>query len=114
MRSNKKDGSTYVPVYGYYVQSSKVFRTISRGTATSGSSTFLCKGTTREKDLYYAIHKYNCRKANSSTLVVKISDLYDYSKSNEYTGVAGVAINTMYKAQEAGYLTKYYVKVMKD
>lgn len=111
MRSNSSVGSTYVPTYGYYVQSSAVFRNISRGGSISGTAAFPNSGTTRERDLYYGIHNFYWRKSSAGTRTVKITDLYDYAKSNEYTGVAGVAVNTMYAAQQAGYLTKYYVNI---
>ena len=41
---------------------------------------------------------------------LNVSDRYDYA-SGDYTGVAGVAVNTMYQAQQAGILVPYYVKI---
>lgn len=54
---------------------------------------------------------YNYTKTISlSNSSLNVSDRYDYA-SGDYTGVAGVAVNTMYQAQQAGILVPYYVKI---
>lgn len=112
MRDNKTLDSSYTPVYGYYVQASSVFRNISNGTSTSGSATFPNQGSTKEKDCYYAIHKFTYTKSSPSSKVVKINDRYDFAYDKDhYNGLAGIAVTSMYSAQVYGELTPYIVKI---
>ena len=48
------------------------------------------------------------RQANSRQ--VTITDTYDYDSTKNYEGIAGIAINAMYKAQQDGYLTPFKIK----
>lgn len=110
MNKNKSLDSTYTPTYGYLVKSSEVFQAIANGSKTAGSAGFENNGTTVDKDLYYAIHLFNYTKPSPDSKTVQISDRYDYASGN-YSGVAGVAINTMKAAQDAGVLIPFYTEI---
>ena len=64
----------------------------------------------RERDCYYAIHKFNFSKPSANSRQVTITDTYDYDSTKNYEGIAGIAINAMYKAQHDGYLTPFKIK----
>lgn len=109
MKSNTILDSEYIPIYGGNVCESSVFQTISNGQETSGSSAFPNSGGKNDMDLYYAIHAFSFTKSGNYTII--ISDRYDFASDKEYTSIAGVAISKMYKAQQDGYLTPFYVKI---
>ncbi len=108
--SNGEVDSQYTPVNKDIITTSTVFQQIKTGSSLSGSSAFPNSGTTQDKDLYYAIHAFNYLKSPTGR-VVNISDRYDYAKSNNYPSIAGVAVNWMYNAQEAGVLTPFITSV---
>lgn len=111
-RNNTTINSNYTPSYGYLCNGSPLLAQIWKDSTTSGSGVFPKSGTaTALLDLYYAIHAFNYTKTISlSNSSLNVSDRYDYA-SGDYTGVAGVAVNTMYQAQQAGILVPYYVKI---
>ncbi|MGS5022292.1 hypothetical protein [Paenibacillus sp. JJ1683] len=76
------------------------------GPSGSGSATFSKGSTTKDDDLYYALHKYNYSWKNGS---ITITDRYDYDVNPEYNGIAGTAVNTMYLAQTLGVIVPYTV-----
>lgn len=96
--------SSYSPAYGSRVKSSSVTQRILASPARSGSGVFPNSGGQIDKDLYYAIHRFNWTK-NPSFL---ISDVYNF-EIGQYSGLAGTAVNAMYFAQQEGYLTPYQV-----
>lgn len=110
-RDNTKLDSSYIPTNGNLVKKSSVFKNIANGTGTKGSASFENSGSTEEKDLYYAIHSFNWTKSSKTSKTVKISDRYDYKAGDHNGGIAGVAIDTMAKAQDAGVIVPYYVNI---
>ena len=104
--------SKYYPNYGYRCAGSPVTLGIWNSSGNfSGSGIFPKNAfaSAELNDLYYAIHKFNYKKYfSSSGNYLEISDRYDYA-SGDYTGVAGVAIQTMYQAQQAGVIVPYQV-----
>lgn len=109
MRSNTVLDSEYIPLHGGKVCESTVFQAILESQAASGSSVFPNTGNQNDKDLYYAIHKFDYTRIGNYTLL--ISDRYDFASDKAYTSIAGIAISKMYKAQQDGYLTPFYVKI---
>jgi hypothetical protein len=107
---NKNQNSIYHPVHGDIVGYSPVMRKIAKSSKKKGSSAFENEGNTQQKDIFYAIHLFNWVKSGSSPMFININDAYDYEKG-DYASIAGVAVNTMYRAQEAGVLTKYTVSI---
>lgn len=110
-RDNNQLNSTYVPVYGDRIKASDVTgRIMASNKDSSGSAAFENSGNAVEKDLYYAIHNFNYTfKKVGHTFT--LTDRYDYALSGEYTGVAGIAIDKMFEAQQMHVLVPYYVKI---
>ena len=111
-RDNDQVDSLYGPEYGYICAESPVVANIWNSSKFDGSSVFPYNYWDKSdlKDLYYAIHEFKYYKyINPSSLLIR--DRYDYTNKKEYHGVAGVAINTMYKAQAAGIIVPYQVVI---
>lgn len=112
MKANKVKYSNYVPVNGSIVKQSEKFKNVANGTSTSGGIEFTNSGSKTDKDLYYAIHNCDYTKPNKDSKTVTITDLYDFGGGdNIYDGIAGTAVNAMTRAQNAGYLTQFYVTI---
>lgn len=109
-KDNTVLNSNYYPANGQRVKSSSTFTNIAKGTKTSGSASFANTGNTEQKDLYYAIHSFNWTKSSANSRTVTIRDRYDFAPG-DYSGIAGIAVDTMYKAQEAGVIIPYYVNI---
>lgn len=109
-KKNNKLYSIYYPKYGDRVKKSQVFKDIKKNNKTKGSARFPNKGNTNDKDLYYAIHNFNYVKYPK---IIHISDIYDYGEG-DYKSVAGVAIETMRRAQAAGVIVPYRVYIVID
>lgn len=105
--SNNSPGSNYKPYNGSRVASSPVWGKIRAGSATSGSSTFTLTGSVVQKDLHYAINKFKWTKSGSK---ISLRDLYDFAPG-DYNGIAGIAVNTMYLAQQAGVIVPFYTRI---
>lgn len=107
--TNTTLNSTYHPLQatGSRVQASPVFTAIKTSDESSGTAAFPNTGDTVQKDLYYAIHAFSWTKASG---LVTIRDRYDFAPGDS-TSIAGVAVNTMYEAQQAGVLIPYYVVI---
>lgn len=111
-RDNNRLDSVYSPVNGNRINASGVVGRLKSGkNSTSGSGVFENTGSTVEKDLYYAIHCFNYT-FDAQKHIFTLTDRYDYAFSDEYTGVAGVAVNEMFLAQQNGVLVPYYVKIV--
>lgn len=107
-KDNKVLDSTYSPYYGQRVRDSSVLTTIRNTSQTSGSAAFPETSGTVNMDLYYAIHTF--RWVKRSPAWIYILDRYDFGLG-DYAGLAGIAINAMYNAQQAGVLTPYEVSI---
>lgn len=113
MKKNTSTSNIYTPIHGSNVRESKIFKEISAGSSTSGSSAFPKSGNTNDLDLYYAIHGFSYTKQTPGSITVTILDYYDYSDENtHYTTIEGAAVDAMYKAQQAGYVVPYTVKIV--
>lgn len=63
-----------------------------------------------DTDLYDAIHSFDFFKSSPSSRVVNIFDTYDFEHDEDaYNTIPGIAVETMYRAQEAGVLKPYFV-----
>lgn len=109
-KGNTTLNSNYYPTNGSRVKQSSVFQNIAKGTKTSGSASFPNSGNTVDKDLYYAIHDFDFTKPSASSRTVTIRDRYDFAPG-DYSGIAGIAVDTMYQAQQAGVIIPYYVNI---
>ncbi len=106
-RDNEVLDSTYEPVNGGLAAQSDVVAGIMAGTDQAGSGIFPGGDTVLDQDLYYAIHGFNYTKENG---ILHIYDRYDYAPTDGGS-IGGIAINMMYKAQEAGVLVPYQVSI---
>ena len=109
-KNNTEINSNYYPTNGQRVKSSPTFANIAKGNKIVGSANFENSGNTAQKDLYYAIHTFSWIKPSASSRTVIILDRYDFAPG-DYNGVAGIAIDTMYKAQQAGVIIPYFVNI---
>ena len=107
-QDNTNSDAVYYPYYASRVTTSPVVARIMLGSETSGSDAFPNSGNQYTIDLYYAIHAFDWTK-NPVQLVV--TDYYDFAPG-DYDGIAGIAVNTMYLAQEAGVLTPFHVTII--
>lgn len=110
MKANKSLNSEYNPTHGDIVRQSSVFTDIAYGHVPTGSGEFPNQGNKTDQDLYNAIHFFDYVKSGPNSKTVTITDRYDYAPNNPES-IAGVAMDMMYKAQEAGYLTPFYTKI---
>lgn len=108
---NKNSNSYYSPINGSKVTQSPVFKKLkSKPYRSTGTDYFSNSGTTSQRDLYYAIHKFRWERASSGYLIIR--DYYDFEKG-KYGGIQGVAVNAMYNAQKVGYLTPFNITISK-
>lgn len=105
--NNNTLDSVYWPNAGGRVTSSGVFWSIKNGRSTSGSAAFPNSGSGPERDLYYAIHAFSWKKSGGT---VTIMDRYDF-QPGLYSGIQGVAVNTMFEAQKAGVIVPFQVRI---
>lgn len=108
---DRSTGGQYTPFFASQTNGTSEYvrlrnKVQSSGPSGSGSATFSKGSTTKDNDLYYALHKYNYSWKNGS---VTITDRYDYDVNPEYNGIAGTAVNTMYLAQTLGVIVPYTV-----
>lgn len=106
-RENKVHNSLYTPINGYRVKQSPVYSKIMKLSSRSGTDAFPNSGTVAQRDLYYAIHKFSWSKHNNKLTII---DKYDFEKG-KYAGIAGVAVNAMYEAQQQGVITPFGIKI---
>lgn len=106
---NNKVDSIYRPYNNELVKASPVFRKIKIGRQTHGSDSFPNTGSRLERDLYYSIHSFRWTKKN---YMVTIMDRYDFAYGS-YSGLAGIAVNTMYLAQQAGVVVPFQLRITK-
>lgn len=107
-QDNDSLDSNYQPYFGNRVHASQEFRDIKIGSSTSGTGNFRNRGSVIERDLYYGIHLFEYEKSGSQ---VVIKDRYDFAYG-DYDGLAGIAVNTMYLAQELGVITPFYTIIV--
>lgn len=97
--------TTYSSRYNLRIRESAVFADIVAGSANSGSDAFPNEGGAIDQDLYFAIHAFDWSKVGGGLLVVQ--DVYDFERDGDYSGIVGVAVNSMADAQAAGILVPY-------
>ncbi|WP_019913049.1 hypothetical protein [Paenibacillus sp. HW567] len=99
-------GGSYTPYYKSQANGTAELARLRTTQSGSGSGAFSKGSSTKDNDLYYAIHNYNYNWRNGT---VSITDRYDYAVNPEYQGIAGTAVNTMYLAQQSGVIVPYTV-----
>ena len=106
-RNNTDENRTYVPSNQRIVQNSSVVRDLIDAGRPRGSGEFPASGNL---DLYYSIHLFNYTRTTGR---FTLTDVYDYEHGDESYGdsIAQVANDTMARAQAAGILFPYTVRV---
>lgn len=114
-RDNNVVDSTYYPEYGYICNESPAIGAIWAKKDFNGSSIFSKNAFSSKdaKDLYYSIKHFDWVKHLSldGNSYLEIKDRYDFDNKSEHTGVAGVAVEVMYQAQEAGVIVPFQVRI---
>lgn len=101
------NGGSYSPYYKSQANgTAELARLRTTQSTGSGSGAFAKGSSTKDNDLYYAIHNYNYKWNNGT---VSITDRYDYAVNADYEGIAGTAVNTMWLAQSKGVIVPFLV-----
>lgn len=106
-RDNDVLDSAYTPSNtALMIQTTKYAELCSNG-LTSGTANFVKTGATVDDDFYYAIHACSYTKDTANNTIT-VTDRYDFAP-NDWSDIQGVAVDTMYKAQEAGVIVPFQV-----
>ena len=101
--------SAYTPSNGaLMLQTAKYTELCSNG-LTSGTANFVKTGATVDDDFYYAIHACSYTKDTEANTIT-VTDRYDFAP-NDWSDIQGVAVDTMYKAQEAGVIVPFQLSI---
>lgn len=106
-RDNDVLDSSYTPTNTALVTQSTLYAELVSNGLASGSDAFEKTGATVDDDLYYAIHGFSYTKDTANNTLT-ITDRYDFAP-NDWSDIQGVAVDMMYKAQEAGTIVPYQV-----
>lgn len=108
-RDNNVLDSSYIPSNGALMnQTAKYTELCSNGLA-SGTANFVKTGATVDDDFYYAIHACSYTKDIENNTIT-VTDRYDFAP-NDWDDIQGVAVDTMYKAQEAGVIVPFQLSI---
>lgn len=111
-KENTVLNSNYTPNFGARAMHAEVSKQIANNTDVSGNASFEPGDRPVDMDLYYAIHSFSYTKSFPTARVYYLRDRYDYAPQDyEYGDLAGFAVDTMYKAQEAGVITPFYTNI---
>lgn len=105
---NKSTDIAFSPTYGSRIRSSNIVTSINKNRNAAGSAEFPNSGNTTQRDLYYAIRKFNW-KTNRG--VFTLTDRYDFAADKNYPSVQGFAVNIAYIMQLNGYITPFTVVI---
>lgn len=108
-KNNDVVDSFYSPSYGYLVKQTTVYNSVYNNGGISGSSSFNKTGRTVDDDFYYAIHSFNYYR-DTTHRTLEFNDRYDYAVA-DYNSIQGVAVNTMYNAQQAGVIVPFRLTI---
>lgn len=108
-KENEVLDSFYNPVYKTLISQTTEYKRLYESGSRSGSSSFEKTGKTVDDDFYYAIHCFTYYRDTNHHMFL-IYDRYDYAVA-DYSSIQGVAVNTMYKAQEAGVIVPFKIEM---
>lgn len=74
---------------------------------TSGTANFVKTGITVDDNFYYAIHACSYTKDMVNNTIT-VTDRYDFAP-NDWSDIHGVAVDTMYEAQQAGIIVPFWI-----
>lgn len=115
--TNLNPNTVYYPYFGYVVVETTTYATVRYKVLEylyygiyigSEPVEFNLKGYIHDDDLYYALH--GCTYAWNYSPIITFRDYYDFAPGR-YDGLAGIAVNTMWMAQEFGTIVPFYVYI---
>lgn len=108
-RDNKSYNSYYYPLHASLVKQSPVFTQLRNGSLNSGTSAFSNEGTTAQRDLYYAIHRFSWAKMWGT---IHIYDTYNFELDLNYNNLfVAIGVNVMVLAQGYKIITPFKMEI---
>lgn len=93
------------------VKKTSTYQKIIQSSKLTGSIEFPHNGGNADLDCYYALHNVNYLR-DASHRSITISDRYDFTQNDhDYSDIVGSVLNMMYKAQQAGVIVPYQVRI---
>lgn len=108
-KDNNVLDSSYIPSNGALMTQTAKYAELCANGLTSGTANFVKTGATVDDDFYYAIHACTYTK-NAEVNAITVTDRYDFAP-NDWSDIQGVAVDTMYKAQEAGVIVPFQFSI---
>lgn len=108
-KDNNVLDSAYVPSNGALMTQTAKYTELCANGLTSGTANFTTTGATVDDDFYYAIHACSYTKDVEANTIT-VTDRYDFAP-NDWSDIQGVAVDTMYKAQEAGVIVPFQLSI---
>lgn len=106
-KENDELDSAYVPSNTALMTQTTKYAELCANGLTSGTANFVKTGATVDDDFYYAIHACSYTKDTEANTIT-VTDRYDFAP-NDWSDIQGVAVDTMYNAQEAGVIVPFQV-----
>lgn len=101
--------SSYTPSNGALMTQTAKYTELCANGLTSGTANFVKTGATVDDDFYYAIHACTYTKDVEANTIT-VTDRYDFAP-NDWSDIQGVAVDTMYNAQEAGVIVPFQLSI---
>lgn len=108
-RDNNVLDSSYTPSNGALMTQTAKYTELCANGLTSGTANFVKTGATVDDDFYYAIHACSYTKDIDANAIT-VTDRYDFAP-NDWSDIQGVAVDMMYKAQEAGVIVPFQLSI---
>lgn len=108
-KDNNVLDSAYVPSNGALMTQTAKYTELCANGLTSGTANFTTTGATVDDDFYYAIHACSYTKDVEANTIT-VTDRYDFAP-NDWSDIQGVAVDTMYQAQEAGVIVPFQLSI---
>lgn len=101
--------SAYTPSNSALMTQTAKYAELCSNGLTSGTANFVKTGATVDDDFYYAIHACSYTKDTEANTIT-VTDRYDFAP-NDWSDIQGVAVDTMYNAQEAGVIVPFQLSI---
>lgn len=101
--------SAYTPSNSALMTQTTKYAELCSNGLTSGTANFVKTGATVDDDFYYAIHACSYTKDTEANTIT-VTDRYDFAP-NDWSDIQGVAVDTMYNAQEAGVIVPFQLSI---
>lgn len=108
-KDNDMLDSAYTPSNGALMLQTTKYAELCSNDLTSGTANFVKTGATVDDDFYYAIHACSYTKDTEANTIT-VTDRYDFAP-NDWSDIQGVAVDTMYNAQEAGVIVPFQITI---